>query len=977
MDKKMTTGGMASRWLPLFLLGMSLGWSGCQSSPAPTSSAAPASAVPANVELLPDPAVTWGRLDNGLRYAVMPNAVPPGRITLRLRVASGSLNESENQRGLAHFLEHMAFNGSTHYESSTALITGLQRLGLRFGSDVNAHTSYQETVYKLDLPKNDPKLLAESLTLLRDYADGVLMRAEDIDKERGVVRSERRDKDGADFRLYEAGARFFYAGTIIPERTTIGLDSVIANAPYEAVRAYYRDFYSAERMVLVVTGDVKPAAIVPLLKEHFATVHTGSQPNKPLGAPVSGQGVRIAVCQEPEASETEVSMGIARPPETDPDSVAKRVRESRRRFVCWMLNRRFSDLCRQPGAKVAEIRCYDRDVFDALRITQVDVGCKQDRWQDALPVLEQEIRRACQYGFTEAEMATLRSATLNAADNAIRTAGARKSPDLAVAIYQSAAEQRVFTSPETDAALVRLALQGFDRAAALAEVRSMWNSPDQAWFVGGRVNIPGGEAEVRQALAQSQAVAVVAPEEKVVPPFAYASFGAPGLVAWHRRVEDLAYDEYRFANQVRLNVKRTDFEPGHVQVTLRFGTGRLGLPPDRCGLPLMAESVFIGGGLKAHGISEIRDIFAGRTLSSSFNVGEESFTLSGATNAEDLQTQLGLLCAYLRAPGFREEALRQFQAGLEPLYRDAQGDPMAIFKQAIFPYLLGSDPRWGLPPRRTMEKYGMEEVAAWLSPQLASGPLEISIVGDLEPAQAVAAVAATAGAMPARSDAVPLPDGCRRLKPPLAEGKRDFFYESQFPRGLVVVGWPVRRPFDPIAARRLGILERAFSDLLREEVREKAGAAYGPRAMLYYPETYEGGSWLLAMAQVDPARADEVVALMQGCGRQVFGQGISQDAFDRMANPQRNRVRDQRQTNDYWTGLLCEAQGRPDRVDRDRSIVSDYAAMTLAEVNDLAVRSFDAGQPFVIRLIPKKPAGATARNAAVPAAAPAFSPEEP
>lgn len=301
---------------------------------------------------------------------------------------------------------------------------------------------------------------------------------------------------------------------------------------------------------------------------------------------------------------------------------------------------------------------------------------------------------------------------------------------------------------------------------------------------------------------------------------------------------------------------------------------------------------------------------------------------------------------------------------------------MEIFKQAIFPYLLGSDPRWGLPPRQTMEHYGMEDVAAWLRPQLASGPLEISIVGDLDPAQAVAAVATTAGALPARVEAALLPDGCRRLKPPLAEGKRDFFYESQFPRGLVVVGWPVRRSFDPIAARRLVILERAFSDLLREEVREKAGAAYGPRAMLYYPETYEGGSWLLAMAQVDPSRADEVVALMQECGRQVFGRGITQDAFNRMANPQRNRVRDLRLTNDYWTGLLCEAQGRPDRVDRDRSLVSDYAAMTLAEVNDLTIRSFNAGRPFVIRLIPKKPSGATACSATATATA-AISPEEP
>jgi zinc protease len=216
-------------------------------------------------DLAVDPAITWGALDNGLRYALMANAQPKDKVTLRLQVRSGSLHESDPQRGLAHYLEHMAFNGTTNYPPGQ-LVVRLQHLGLQFGAHTNAHTSFDETVYKLDLPDASSSTLAIGLGVMADWAGGMLLQPSEIDRERGVILAEMRDRDDAGRRIWQAVAGAAYAGTRIAERMPIGVEATIKAADQALLKSYFDTWYRPERMILTVVGSITPAAIEPQIR---------------------------------------------------------------------------------------------------------------------------------------------------------------------------------------------------------------------------------------------------------------------------------------------------------------------------------------------------------------------------------------------------------------------------------------------------------------------------------------------------------------------------------------------------------------------------------------------------------------------------------------------------------------------------------------------------------------------------------------
>ena len=226
-----------------------------ESAPAPAPRTAEPRAWSHETSDIPvDPRIKFGHFDNGLRWAWASNAEPKERCYLRLHVDVGSLTEEEHERGMAHFLEHMAFNGSKNFAAGT-LIEWFQEHGMSFGADLNAHTAFSETVYKLDLPQNDAETIREGLTVLRDFADGMILAAEEVEAEKGVIDGEQRERDSAGFRVMEKELDIVFVGTRVGERLPIGLKEVRDKFSAESVRAFYERWYRPENMTLVAVGD--------------------------------------------------------------------------------------------------------------------------------------------------------------------------------------------------------------------------------------------------------------------------------------------------------------------------------------------------------------------------------------------------------------------------------------------------------------------------------------------------------------------------------------------------------------------------------------------------------------------------------------------------------------------------------------------------------------------------------------------------
>ncbi|MCI5149390.1 MAG: insulinase family protein [Candidatus Electrothrix sp. MAN1_4] len=313
-------------------------------------------------DLKPDPSLVFGTLENGFRYVLMPNQEPKGRVAMYLNVQSGSLHETDKQRGLSHYLEHMLFEGSTHYPPGT-LVEYFQSIGMQHGNDTNAHTSYNETVYQLLLPDDKEKTLNDGLVVLTDYAAGALLLEEEVEKERGIILAEKQTRDSALKRISKKSIEQGLAGTLVAERDVLGTDEVLKTADAALLRQYYATWYRPENMILVAVGDTDLDQLETLIKEHFSKLKakTPAPSCVDLGQ-VAESGTKAIYLFENDLGYTEVSLDSTWNA-TPPQPTKATARNDLTKYVAQiMMNNRLQHLFNQPDSPMTNAS-FSSDIF--------------------------------------------------------------------------------------------------------------------------------------------------------------------------------------------------------------------------------------------------------------------------------------------------------------------------------------------------------------------------------------------------------------------------------------------------------------------------------------------------------------------------------------------------------------------------------------------------------------------------------------
>ena len=941
--------------LPHFLRALSLGFL--------VSAAAAAIPFPhEGSDLKPDPATTFGTLPNGLRYVIRANREPKDRAALRLLVEAGSLHEQDDQQGLAHFLEHMAFNGSVHYAPGT-LTKFFQRMGMNFGGDTNASTSFDRTLYLIELPDTRPATVAEGLQVFSDYAGGLLLTTEEIDRERGVILSEMRARDSVSYRTFKARYEFTLGGTLYPRRLPIGETAVIQHAGREKFVAFYDAWYRPELMAVVVIGDVDPAAVQRQITDTFSPLRARA---KALPAPDKGQvpaftGARVFHHYEAEAPNTSVSLGTIVPYNREPDTAAQRLKLLPRLLAHQMLNRRLSIRAKEENAPFSSGRAaaYESDGF--YRQTSIGLTCRGDQWSAALGVAEQELRRALEHGFQKPELIEAVANFRNRLEQAVRGAATRRSDALADEIADALLDREVWTTPADDLALYGPALETVTPDACADALRRAWSPAHRLVMVTGNAQIAdGGEAvaAITTAYEKSCAAAVAAPAVVAEAKWAYENFGPPGTVARREHIADLDVTLLTFANGVRLNLKRTDFEADRIRLNVRVGSGQLTEPVDQPGLGLYADQTFSAGGLGRHSSDDLRTILAGRTVGAGFSVGGDAFILGGATNRADLLLEMQLIAARITDPGFRPEAARQVRKWIDQVYLSFAHTAGGPFNLEIARLLAGGDSRFGLPAKEEMLRRNLDEVKAWLLPELQRGAIEIAIVGDLDVEATIAAVGRTLGALPTRAPKPELAER-RRVAFPAEPFTREFAIETEIPKGQIAIYWPTTDGREVQRARRLNVLGEVLNDRLREKVREELGDAYSPNIHSVAGDLYPGYGYYHAAVTVDPPRAAQVADIVVQIAEDLAKNGVTAEELERAKKPILTSLRESARTNPYWLGsVLSRAQEKPAVLDWARSRYADHEAISTAELSQFAQAYLGQRRASRVTILPKN-SGAT------------------
>lgn len=904
---------------------------------------------PVGSDLTPDPALHLGQLPNGLRYGLLHHAQPAGKVCFRLRIATGSMNESDPQQGLAHYLEHMAFNGTKNFPGGT-LVERLQAAGLAFGAHTNAHTSFDETVYKLDLPDTKPETIDLALTVLADQAGGMLLLPDEVEKERGVILSEMRDRDGPGRRIQTAQNAAIYAGTNIPRREPIGLETTVRGATAELLRDYYQRWYVAERMVFSAVGDIEPSVLEQAVRAKLGGLAKGSgTADLPVGAliPDSGAELRLA---DPEAKATEVSLIRVRERQRPADTV-----ESRRAQFLADLG---EGVIRRRLAKVVESR-GDGALLSGMPFsyqwmfcyhTGVEGQARPGQGQAALAVLIEEYRRMLDHGPTPGELAIEAAGVASDLDQAVESAASRTNRDLSNVLVDKLGEEQVLLSPEQNRAL-------YKRFLVEATPASVQNALREAWGQGGRLAVLAtgrdpGLIDRAALLDWSKPTTPPAATAKLawgypVPPAAIT----PATAARFGKVGDDGLARATF-DTLPVIVRPSSEQPGSVGLRLVF---QVRTHPSPAAVPQLAAGTFFAGGLGKHTVAEIREIFADSSVSlSGPGSSGDQIILGFSCRPADFAQGCQRLAAALADPGWRPEAAQRVIASWRESLAAKETDLDQRVQDAALAAATGDRP-WRRPATLAeVDALNPADAKSWLMPLLAKAPRAIVVAGDIDPVVAMTEIATHLANRPevAAPAVFATPTEAKAaLAPadPWTPGKIELEVPGKVARDAVLILWPTDDIYDIGQARRLNLLSDALEEKIRVRLREELGQAYSPSANHNPGDGWIGWGQMVVSASVAHGAADGALKAIDAVVADLRDRLVDADTFTRIRTPLLAQLPALRKRNDWWLGtVLTNAPIQPFRLDWSKTLETDYAAITAEELRTLAQKFLVDGRRIVV-----------------------------
>lgn len=889
--------------------------------------------------------VHTGELANGMRYLLVSNKTPEQAVIVRMRVDVGSVVESDTEQGLVHFLEHMAFNGSTGLAAGEMIPT-LQRLGLSFGADTNAVTEFQQTVYQFNLPSNSQDKVDTALFLMREIGSNLLLDPALIEREKAVVLAELRERSGADLENYRNQLQFLMPDTLLSKRLPVGEANSIKNATRETLLSLYQGFYTPSRTTLIVVGDIEVAAVEQKIKQQFASWQAAPLAAKvkpqALGTVAERQRVDAAAFFDPSLS-TSVSLGMLKPMAYP----AVREQEILLELAHGILYRRMeSQLLHSQGLSGVSLQVGEQ--FDLAYGTQMSLGTQENNWQEGIAILEQTLRQAQEFGFSQQEIDQQIKRMHKGYQLSAAGSTTIHSVDIAEGLVYSVAEKRVPVEPEWQLAFFEKILPTVTPQKLKQVFNQTWNATPYLYLTSNKP-IENVEKQLIASYKKSRKQAVSAPATKAIDEFAYTQFGDQGKLIADSRDAETGIRQLQFSNGVRLNLKPTDFNKGTTLVSLNIGFGEVPFP-ELDGLSYLFNSAFVQGGLKAHDYENLQEIFAGQDISINLGVREQSFGGEISTNAAELRTQLGLMTAFLIEPGMNKQAEQLFREQVIAEQQSLHSNPQTEFSNQFDRISHSGDKRYGYGDPEEILKRQFAELAPSFHSAVEQGAIEIAIVGDFDEASAIAAVADTLGAIK-RSPT----KNSQSLVPvfPKVPAKMTLTHYGHPDSAALAMVWPTTDMTHLSQHAGLGLLEQVLGILLTENVREKAGASYSPSAFSYSDFNASGYGYLGLFSVTTQAMLPTVAEYFTAAVNQVKQpQGISEDLLNRARQPVLEWMQAAPQSNGFWLDLASNAQSYPGRFAAFKQRQALAQKMTPAELSKLAQQYLPAEGSLTIQVLP-------------------------
>jgi zinc protease len=823
---------------------------------------AQADRFPLDLKIPVDPKITVGTLPNGLRYYIRENREPKNRADLRLVVNAGSVLENDDQRGLAHMVEHMAFNGSKHF-ARQKLVDFMESIGMRFGPDLNAFTGVDETIYMLRIPTDSPDIIKTSLLILEDWAHGLTFDEKAIDKERGVITEEWRLGQGADARIRDKQFPVLFAGSRYAERQPIGTMEIIENFKPETLKRFYRTWYRPDLMAVIAVGDFDRGKMEDLIKRQFAGIpREADAPPRPIYPVPDHEGTRFAIVTDKEASRSIVAV-YHKLPLRDQSTVGDYRQKTVEVLFNSMLNARFNEIAQKPDPPFLAAAASEDRLVASKEVFVLSAMVPENGIERGLRTLYTEGERVARFGFTTTEFERQKSDMARFYERALVERETEDSNDFAEEFTRSFLEGEPIPGIEYEQALHSYLLPGI----ALEEVNRLageWMTDNNRVIAVSLPDKPGvrvpTEADLLAVLDGVKRAEITPYEDTISVAPLVASMPAPGEVISTRTIEAAGITEWLLSNGARVVLKPTTFKEDEILLRA-ISPGGISLAAEENLVPAnTADHVVASGGLDGFSEVELQKKLAGKAVSVTPTITELEEGLSGSASPKDAETLFQMIYLTFTAPRADPAVFESFKAQLKAVLENRSKNPEAVFTDALRSTMQRDQPRFRPMTVDEIPKMDLEKSLAFYKSRFAdASDFTFIFVGNIDPEKIKPLVCRYLASLPALDRRETWKDW--RIAPPPGIVKRKVVKGVE-PKSLEAIVFS--GPFHSNMENRLALRATAqvLETRLRKVLREKLGETYDVSVQPYANKVPSEEYRLMIDLGADPKRIDSLTKVI-------------------------------------------------------------------------------------------------------------------
>jgi zinc protease len=859
----------------------------------------------ANTKLPLDPQVIAGTLPNGLRYFVRQNAKPEQRAELRLVVNAGSILEDDDQLGLAHLVEHMAFNGTRNF-AKQELVDYLESIGMRFGPDLNAYTSFDETVYMLMVPTDSAKMVRTAFQILEDWAWGVTMDGEEIDKERGVVIEEWRRGQGAGMRMQQRQFPILFHASRYAERLPIGKPEILQSFEHETLRRFYREWYRPDLMAVVAVGDFDPQQIVLLIEEHFGRIPAPDKARpRPQAAVPDHAETLFAIATDREATGSNVSIYFKRP-EVEEGTLGAYRRQLVERLYNGMLNRRFFELTQEAEPPFLGASSGGGRIVRARSLYFLGAGAQEGQIERALEALLTEAERVQRFGFTASELQRQKADLQRSFERAFAERENTESARLAADYVRHYLQDAAVPGIEIEAQLAQALIPGITVEEVNRVARELITDGNRVVMVSAPekegVRVPT-EAELAAVFRAVAAKEIAAYEETVSDEPLLAVVPAPRPVTAEKTIAEIGVQEWTLANGARVVLKQTDFKADEI-LFRAFAPGGASLMPDAQALSAMLAGNVIGvSGVGSFRQTELENKLAGKAVRVSPFFFDLEHGLAGSASPRDVETLFQLAHLYFTAPRADSAAFASLTGRIRASLQNQGASPEQAFRDTFQVTFSQHHPR-ALPlTAERMNEVDLGTVMRFYRERFADASgFTFVFVGSIDPAELRALSERYLATLPAAGRTEQWRDTGVRPPAGVVEKVVRRGIEEKSQTRITFSG-----PFEYSRENQyaLGSMVDVLDIRLRETLREEMSGVYGVQVSGSGSRDPRPEFQVTIAFTADPERLEELVAAAFEQIALLQRNGADEKDLAKVRETQRRSRETNLKQNGYWLGQLA------------------------------------------------------------------------